>query len=512
MGLRTPASLKDTYPGHASIKKGNTMTATQFFLSRASRNLSIALLSFLWIPLSSFAATISNPEASLTARQVLAYIATRPLQTPKEILSGQHLSHHSANTASGYNAFITALNQATEKKPTIIGADYGQGSAGNLSAANQVLINHWNEGGLVQINLHADNPWTGGNAWDIGQRNLEDLMTSGNAAYTSWHDRLDVIATALEELRDAGVVVLFRPFHEMNFREAFWWDMGSVLNDHPAQGLEVWKDFWRYHYDYFTNDRKLNNLIWVYAPANYDHTGWNGVDWCYPGEDYVDIVGVDIYDDNAVIRGQAYQKLTALGKPFAFTEFGPLTRDGSYDNRRVLQKISADYPLTAYVLHWHSWNVYQDGSIVDVKKVAIIDNAYASEFMSSTVDLDTADWLSSWNYDLWLEQYFPDALPSANIEHAGRPLDLPSLYAIGGDPLDPSNWPALRLTSASDDISSLNLEVKTNQNRSYQLKQSSDLDGWTNWGSPTAGTGHWLSLPLPPADDQLFFRVSVSEL
>jgi mannan endo-1,4-beta-mannosidase len=55
-------------------------------------------------------------------------------------------------------------------------------------------------------------------------------------------------------------------------------------------------------HEYFTNTHKLNNLIWV----------WNGQhkDW-YPGDEYVDIIGEDIYPGERVYSSQADKFLEA---------------------------------------------------------------------------------------------------------------------------------------------------------------------------------------------------------
>ena len=73
-------------------------------------------------------------------------------------------------------------------------------------------------------------------------------------------------------------------------------------------------------YDRMTNHHKLNNLIWV----------WNGqhADW-YIGDDYVDIIGEDIYAGEHVHASQISKFLEAKAytdapKIVALTENGPL--------------------------------------------------------------------------------------------------------------------------------------------------------------------------------------------
>ena len=71
-----------------------------------------------------------------------------------------------------------------------------------------------------------------------------------------WMHELDILAAGLGELQDAGVVVLWRPFHEVN-GDWFWWG-----GKKPETFIRVW----RHMFDYFTKTKKLNNLLWVYGP------------------------------------------------------------------------------------------------------------------------------------------------------------------------------------------------------------------------------------------------------
>ena len=86
---------------------------------------------------------------------------------------------------------------------------------------------------------------------------------------------MDRIAVELQKLQNAGVPVLWRPLHEAS-GGWFWW----------GKDCESYKALYTFMYDYFTKTMGLNNLIWV----------WNGQNknW-YPGDKYVDIIGVDIY-------------------------------------------------------------------------------------------------------------------------------------------------------------------------------------------------------------------------
>ena len=95
-------------------------------------------------------------------------------------------------------------------------------------------------------------------------------------------EELDTLAAGLKQLQDAGVVVLWRPFHEMN-GDWFWWG---------GKNPEAFINVWRHMFDYFTKTRGLNNLLWVYGPNHGKKTAAY-----YAGDGYTDVVGLDAYTD-----------------------------------------------------------------------------------------------------------------------------------------------------------------------------------------------------------------------
>ena len=111
-------------------------------------------------------------------------------------------------------------------------------------------------------------------------------------------------------------------------------------------------------HDYFTNTKGLTNLIWVYAVVPYFV---DQVFDYYPGDAYVDIIGLDYYswnNDGAVDWNSLYDELRTKGKPFAFSEFGPVQGNvnwdasGGRDARLLIQGIKVYFPDTVYWLSW----------------------------------------------------------------------------------------------------------------------------------------------------------------
>jgi hypothetical protein len=168
---------------------------------------------------------------------------------------------------------------------------------------------------------------------------------------------MDKKAEWLAELRDAGVVVLWRPFHEMNGGGRWWGgrDQTKFINN------------WKHMFDYFTDTKGLNNLLWVYGPMK-EMSGVESVEYYYPGDDYVDIVGMSYYlwtDTLSNIGNEGYPELLGLGKVFALTEFGPCAHtcgEGGggeppadcYDYSTLPGEIQSHCPKSVYFLPWHS--------------------------------------------------------------------------------------------------------------------------------------------------------------
>ncbi len=167
---------------------------------------------------------------------------------------------------------------------------------------------------------------------------IDQILEEGTALHETHMQRLDEVAGYLAILRDAGVPVIWRPFHEMN-GDWFWWCQ------QPR-----YAELYRQMHDRFVNVHGLDNLIWTFS-VNYWHPDWGSGEQLpsayYPGHDVVDVIGVDIYTE----YGHAYEKrvhdeLHALGggnKVIAITENGELP----------------DWPsLAEEQPHWAFWSTW----------------------------------------------------------------------------------------------------------------------------------------------------------
>lgn len=229
----------------------------------------------------------------------------------------------------------------TGKYPALMGYDFmNTGMRGpNTSGLRQVeeAIAFARRGGLVSFCWHWRDPALLGTA-GVDQANFyvrepdpakntgftipmaQGGLDTASSAYHQINAGIDLVAAELKKLADAGVTVLWRPLHEASGHKGdgwFWWGRARSDGESPARACIL---LWRHMFDRLVKIHGLHNLIWV----------WNGQDeaW-YPGDDVVDIVGWDIYDDSDRKRYGAqaaiYRRALAIGrgaKPVALTETG----------------------------------------------------------------------------------------------------------------------------------------------------------------------------------------------
>lgn len=169
---------------------------------------------------------------------------------------------------------------------------------------------------------------------------------------------MDAIADQLKKFQDEDIPVLWRPLHEAS-GGWFWWG---------AKGAGPYQELWRIMVDRYTNHHGLHNLIWV--------STHNSNDW-YSGDDYVDIVGLDIYTDpssNMSGEWELNQEVFNGKKLVALSESGTLPNPG---NIRMYNT-------------WFSWfSVWSGDFIRDV------DQDYLKEVYADD-DIITLDELSDW--------------------------------------------------------------------------------------------------------------------
>ena len=145
---------------------------------------------------------------------------------------------------------------------------------------------------------------------------------------------VDIVSGYFKQLQEKGIAVVWRPLHEAS-GGWFWWGTASA---------ECYVQLYRLVFKRMVETNKLNNLIWVWNintdPAfGYDYSALNAA-W-YPGDDYVDIVAVDIYDPlndhnsaanyyNKIVSDVGTNKMIALSENGAIPDIDSIAEDKAY--------------------------------------------------------------------------------------------------------------------------------------------------------------------------------------
>jgi len=178
---------------------------------------------------------------------------------------------------------------------------------------------------------------------------LQDILQNRNGARAWFYGEMDKVIAIVENIE---FPIIFRPLHEMNGKW-FWWH-----SDDAADFKTLWKMF----VDYFRG-KNVHNVIYCWAPnyvQNEDYFKY------YPGDDYVDVLGLDAYEPGAAmshaelftVMMQMVDYATVSGKIAAFTETG---NRSAYPDQRprfwtqdVLNPINGNAKVRqiAWVLTW----------------------------------------------------------------------------------------------------------------------------------------------------------------
>jgi len=268
-----------------------------------------------------------TPNASTEAKALLAYL--QGLQG-KYTLSGQHNFPISKDRNTQFAADYIG------ETPVVWSQDFGFASDGDKdsylarpSIIEEAIRQH-KLGAIVTLCWHAVpptaeepvtfQPLPGYDSTALASiqgklldKQFKDILTPGTKLYKQWVKQVDQIAAYLKQLQDAKVPVLWRPYHEMN-GNWFWWG-GRYEGKYTTAAL------YRQIFDRMVKFHKLNNLIWVWSVDRPSQPG-REFDKYYPGNQYLDLLAIDIYGND--FNQSYYDGLMALsqGKPITLGEVG----------------------------------------------------------------------------------------------------------------------------------------------------------------------------------------------
>lgn len=237
-----------------------------------------------------------------------------------------------------------------------LGASYSLDSV-DFRTMRQQIIAAYERGGVNTISWHCDNPLTGGNTWDVSSKEVVKSVLPGGEKHTlflTWLDRVAVFLNSLETESGEKIPVLFRPYHE-HTGSWFWWGKGLCTP-------EDYKSLYCFTVDYL-KQKNVHNLLYIYSPDNVANV--DAYMECYPGDNYVDILGLDCYHHGGNTGVEQYKKSVQTifsfltdesvkrNKPMVFSETGSEALPMNNWWTDVLLNTISSYPI-AYVLVWRN--------------------------------------------------------------------------------------------------------------------------------------------------------------
>ena len=281
--------------------------------------------------------------SAITNAQIVDSMATKETQNLYKNLQASLqkgiLFGHQDDMAYGvnwkYQDGRSDIKDVTGEYPGIFGWELGRleiDAPVNLDSVpfdkmKQYICSAYENGAAITISWHLNNPLTGKSAWDPSPTNtVKSILPGGhkNELYKSWLDKVASFLQSLKGKKGEFVPVIFRPFHELN-GSWFWW---AGKNCKPEELIQLWK----FTVSYLRDAKNIHHLLYAYNTDRFS----SEEEYLerYPGNEWVDIIGFDIYQKGDILPNEKFiaqldKSLTLLEKIAqsknkipALTEFG----------------------------------------------------------------------------------------------------------------------------------------------------------------------------------------------
>lgn len=314
---------------------------------------------------------LADASATTKTKKLYNYLQTiYGTKTLSAVMANVNWNHEEADKI--YNA--------TGKYPAINCYDFihimSSGTGSWINYDNITPVTEWADAnGIVSLMWHFNVPKTEADASASNYNGLvtctpsettfraTNVFTDGSWENKWFYGQMDKVCEVLLKLQDAGVVALWRPFHEAAGnatlksgadwgRSWFWWGY---------DGADVYKKLWTTMFNYF-QQKGIHNLIWVWTSQNYngDESQYDAdSDW-YPGDGYVDIIGRDLYGCDVSKQKTEFSQLQARypGKMITLAECGTDANTGTAT--ADVQKAWSAGAKWSWFMPWYGGNMPND--------------------------------------------------------------------------------------------------------------------------------------------------------
>ena len=261
------------------------------------------------------------------------------------------------------------VKSVTGSFPAMVGVDFS-GLSGKpesqIQKTKQALIKNivatYNRGGVTTVAWHFSNPASeGGFYWKEGVSVAAmSLIKPGGSKHEEYKKILANIADLAHAVKGKDgklAPMIFRPYHEFD-GDWFWWGK-------PYTSREDFIEVWQFTVSYLKDTLGVHNFIYAFSPDNKFNTEEEFLER-FPGNDYVDLVGMDNYGDFG--RDGKYDIESAIKKLKIVSDYGiknnklaALTETGlesipnpTWWTETLLKVVKAENMQLCYVLVWRN--------------------------------------------------------------------------------------------------------------------------------------------------------------
>ncbi len=304
-----------------------------------------------------------------TAETKALFINLQKLSQQHILFGHQHATEYGHGWSADSNFDKSDVKLVTGSHPAVVGVDFmdifgkeGDDLGEKKEALRKNIAATYNRGGVTTISWHFSNPASGGDFYwkDSVSAPSVKLIIPGGSHHDKYKAILKDIAVFVQSVKGKDgklVPMIFRPYHEFD-GDWFWWGRSHC---YPDEFIKLW----RFTVSYIKDSMKVHNFIYAFSPDNrfinvYEYTQR------YPGNNYVDMVGIDNYGDwgrdgkydlkAGIKKLQIVDAFAKKNKKLAaFTETGlESIPNTAWWTETLLKSIQKAKVQLAYVLVWRN--------------------------------------------------------------------------------------------------------------------------------------------------------------
>ncbi|WNH11329.1 glycoside hydrolase family 26 protein [Thalassobellus suaedae] len=317
-----------------------------------------------------------NPNATT---ETAALFYNLKILSKSNFIVGQHNAFHNL-----YNDAIgdSDIKKTTGSDPGLLGSDFlfitddlNDGTPTNWFYQQEQRIKAdaveaYNKGMVNAFSWHLREPYEGVSFYtsemtDFQKNNAFKSILPKGENHEYYKQKIEKVAEVAKRMVGADgklVPFIFRPFHEFD-GDWFWWGASYCT---PQQFIALWQ----FTVDYLRDTLNVNNILFAFSPDNSFISASEYLER-YPGDNYVDIIGMDNYGDlnNQGQTGvdNANNKLQIIShlaiekvKIAALTETGYFVTPGSnspipnFYSTNLYNAITVNNTEIGYMMFWYN--------------------------------------------------------------------------------------------------------------------------------------------------------------